>query len=132
MNITQMIERLQEIQENHGDDDVEVMGVHQMNYPLREQIGAVWDPENDTDYVDLAPYECAECGERITSDDEDALPVAYWNEGGHGTPEGYNTCRECALGDNHQDEDGHAVVYVRLDGAPYSINPYGSRKAWND
>lgn len=128
MNITELIERLQEIQENHGDDDVVVMGMHQQSYPLREVIGAVWDPENDRDWVHLAPYECAECGERQESTEDD-LPRAYWNTD---DDSGYTLCKDCAVGEKHQDEDARSVVYIRLDGAPYSINPYGTKAAWDD
>lgn len=130
MLLSELITGLQELQETyreqHGFDDVEMLAVHQMNYPLRETV-ALYAPLM-VDHIELLEIEeCSGCGSQVTNSDGD-LVQAYWDK----EIEIYSLCSECQNGKDGMSKDGLPIAYVRLDGQPYDLNPYGPRAAWDE
>lgn len=101
MTIAELIAKLQELAEDHGDD-TEVVVVHQQSYPLRELVQGVAAPKEPT------PTELEDI-------------IAY---------NGGNLELEEAEGIWYDDEGPHEVTLV-LGGAPDRGSPYGDRGVWD-
>ena len=130
-NLRQMIESLEEIARQYGDE-TQVLAAHQPNYPLAERIsalvvtrvldGSIVDDDDDADYCDTE--ECDESGV-VRSHETEAL-----------------YCARCAA-ENGIDVDtvlaeAVPVLWVLLSGHPDDYgddawtSPYASSALWNE
>jgi hypothetical protein len=128
----ELIAALEEVEEGH-DGPIEVMVQYQPNYPLRETVApGVWNPHDKRDRTNLTrSFVCGGCDETIEGKNG-ALVQQTFDE------DGVALCDECVEGyaaqegNKHLTSDGRPIVYLVLTGAPYDINPYGDRAAFED
>jgi hypothetical protein len=113
MNVGELREMIEDL-----SDDRELMVVHQQQYPLRETIMGIYDPDDPG-----AELECGSCESNRTRESIREMFEAGDDAWCCDNPE-YSGFDE----DGCESED--QPLYLVADGHPYNGSPYGPRIAW--
>lgn len=119
--IGDLIEMLEELD---IDPETELLAMIQPTYPLVESVGGIWVDDG----IDRSEEGCTceECG-CVTLDEPKYDAEALVAENAW-----YRRCFNCDHIQECEAPKEKKTAYVVLTSAPYNVNPYGTKRAWEE